>query len=568
MKRTIGIVAVVVALIAGAVGVGWLYFSLNPGAWDDFVAEMRGETTDSPAPRPVKRPDRRSGGLVASGTIEAEEVTVAAEMGGRIVAMLADEGDEVGAGDVLVKLDQTMLLAQREQAEAAVAQAQAALDAAQAQLALAKAGARAEEIAMAEGAVAGAGAGLDAAQAEHDAARGQLAAVEAELAAAQAQLSAADVAQANAEALVTAAQAGVDGAKAQLSAAQAELAAGQAQLRLAQAQRAYLEAGARPEEVAAAEANLRAAQATLDGARQAYDPVAWRPGIGVTPVGVAYRQAQAAVDAAQAQVNLLKAGATQEELAQAQATEEAAGAAVAAGQAAVELAQAGVDGAEAQLAQAEAGVEAASIQGTQAQVGVEAAQAAVTIAQAGVEAAQAGIDAAQAQLDQAQGSLDLLQAGARSQEIALLEANVAQAEALRSEAEAALKALDARLDRMRLAAPVGGIVLGRMGHAGELASPGAPLLTLTELDQVTLTVYVPEADLGQVSLGQGVEVTVDAYEDAFAGQVFHIASRAEFTPKNVQTQEERVHMVFAVKVRLENGDHRLKPGMPADAVFE
>ena len=104
MKRTIGILAVVVVLIAGAVGIGWVYFSLNPGAWDDFVAEMQGETTGSAAPRSVKRPARRSGGLVASGTVEAEEVTVAAEMGGRIIEVLADEGDEVAGGYVLVKL--------------------------------------------------------------------------------------------------------------------------------------------------------------------------------------------------------------------------------------------------------------------------------------------------------------------------------------------------------------------------------------------------------------------------------------------------------------------------------
>jgi HlyD family secretion protein len=118
-----------------------------------------------------------------------------------------------------------------------------------------------------------------------------------------------------------------------------------------------------------------------------------------------------------------------------------------------------------------------------------------------------------------------------------------------------------------LKAPSGGVILERLVHTGELAVPGAPLFTLADLDQVTLTVYVPEADLGRVSLGQDVEVTVDAYDQVFAGQVTHIASQAEFTPKNIQTQEERVHMVFAVKIRLDNPDQLLKPGMPADAVF-
>ena len=71
MKRKLGIIAVVVALIAGAAGIGWLYFRLNPAAWDNFVAEMQGETTSSAASRPVQRPARRSGALFASGTIPA-----------------------------------------------------------------------------------------------------------------------------------------------------------------------------------------------------------------------------------------------------------------------------------------------------------------------------------------------------------------------------------------------------------------------------------------------------------------------------------------------------------------
>jgi len=252
------------------------------------------------------------------------------------------------------------------------------------------------------------------------------------------------------------------------------------------------------------------------------------------------RVAQAAVSQAQAQLDKVKAGARSEE---------------------VDMAQAGVDAAEAQLAQAQAGVDAAQANVDTAQAGVEAAQAAVLIAQAGTKAAQA-------QLDQAQASLDLLEAGARREQISLLEANVAQAEAALAGAEAALKVLDAQLERMTLTAPVGGIVVERLVHVGELASPGGSLFTLANLDEVTLTVYVPETDLGQVSLGQTVEVTVDAYDDVFTGQVSHIAAQAEFTPKNVQTQEERVHTVFAVNIQLDNADHRLKPGMPADATFQ
>jgi multidrug resistance efflux pump len=119
-----------------------------------------------------------------------------------------------------------------------------------------------------------------------------------------------------------------------------------------------------------------------------------------------------------------------------------------------------------------------------------------------------------------------------------------------------------------LNAPISGLVLERPVHVGELARPGAPLLTLADLDEVTLTVYVPEDQIGKVQLRQPVSVTVDAYPDlGFPGNVVFIASEAEFTPKNVQTQEERVSMVFAVKVNVPNPEHRLKPGMPADAVI-
>ena len=150
----------------------------------------------------------------------------------------------------------------------------------------------------------------------------------------------------------------------------------------------------------------------------------------------------------------------------------------------------------------------------------------------------------------------------------MLEAQVSQAEAMLATAGAALKALDIELGRTQLLAPSGGVILERMVHEGELAVPGAALFTLADLDEVALTVYVPEAELGQVALGQEVEVNVDAYDELFPGQVSHIASEAEFTPKNVQTQEERVHMVFGVKIRLENPEHLLKPGMPADALFQ
>ena len=104
-----------------------------------------------------------------------------------------------------------------------------------------------------------------------------------------------------------------------------------------------------------------------------------------------------------------------------------------------------------------------------------------------------------------------MRAGATAEAIAALEAQRAQAQAALAAAVANLKALDIELERTNLVAPSAGVILQRLVHEGELAAPGAPLFTLADLDEVTLTVYVPEAELGRVALGQAADVVVDAY---------------------------------------------------------
>jgi multidrug resistance efflux pump len=179
-------------------------------------------------------------------------------------------------------------------------------------------------------------------------------------------------------------------------------------------------------------------------------------------------------------------------------------------------------------------------------------QSQVHLAQGGYDVAVAGVAAAAARLTE-------LEAGAREEEIAI-------AKALVSQAEAAVATIDAQIDKVILRAPIDGVVTSRSAHRGEAVTPGATVLTIANLDEVKLTVYVPEDKLALVFLGQDVAVEVDSFpERRFEGFVSHIAQQAEFTPKNVQTEEERVNMVFAVKIRLPNPDHLLKPGMPADA---
>jgi multidrug resistance efflux pump len=101
-----------------------------------------------------------------------------------------------------------------------------------------------------------------------------------------------------------------------------------------------------------------------------------------------------------------------------------------------------------------------------------------------------------------------------------------------------------------------------------VAAQGAALMRIADLDRLTLTVYVPETRLGGLQIGQDVEMWVDSFPDrTFGGEIVTIADQAEFTPRNVSTREERVNLVFAVEIAIDNAGYRLKPGMPADAAF-
>src|SRR5207249_8080309 len=103
---------------------------------------------------------------------------------------------------------------------------------------------------------------------------------------------------------------------------------------------------------------------------------------------------------------------------------------------------------------------------------------------------------------------------------------------------------------------------------GDLITPNAPVATLVEVDRLWVRIYVPEPELGYVQLEKPVSVYVDSFPgESFAGRIEHIASRGEFTPRNVQTREERNHQVFGVRVRLDNRAHKLRAGMAADVVI-
>lgn len=176
-----------------------------------------------------------------------------------------------------------------------------------------------------------------------------------------------------------------------------------------------------------------------------------------------------------------------------------------------------------------------------------------------LDKARMAFDVATSQHEQARQQLRILQTGTRREKIDVQRAQVAQA-------EAAIKPIDAALAQMVMHAPFSGIVTVRHREPGETVAPGAPVFTLMNPDDRWVRIYVPENRIGQLRLGAKAAISTDSFPGKiYAGEVVFIASAAEFTPKTVQTTEERVKLVYAVKVRVaSDAGLELKPGMPAD----
>jgi len=175
-----------------------------------------------------------------------------------------------------------------------------------------------------------------------------------------------------------------------------------------------------------------------------------------------------------------------------------------------------------------------------------------------MEAAKKAYDVAVSQHRRSIEGLSLVREGPRKEEIRAAEMRVQQV-------KAALQAAQVRLEDTVLYAPVDGDILKKYSEPGETVAAGMPVLKLGDIANPWIKVYVKEDRIGQVKLGQRAEVTTDSYpRKTYEGSVVYISSEAEFTPKNVQTQEERVKLVFGVKVKVTNVNDELKPGMPAD----
>ena len=298
-----------------------------------------------------------------------------------------------------------------------------------------------------------------------------------------------------------------------------------------------------------AQAALAAAQANLAKA----DAALAKLKTGATAEQL--RQAEAAAEAARQQYTMAVNGARAEEIA-------AAGALAAAARAQRDTAQREFARMEALFRQ-----EAVSkSQHDQARGALDAATAQFNAASEKEAMAVKGarseeIAMAKANADRAQAALDEVRTGARAEDIALAQAAHDAAAADVQRAEAALR-------EMTISAPMAGVVESLDIRPGDIIKPG-PIVRMVDPEDLELVVYLGASHLGQIALGKAVALTTDAYGDErFQGTIKYIAQQGEFTPRNLQTEEERVQQVFAVKLKLDSAGGRLRAGMSATAHFD
>ena len=258
-----------------------------------------------------------------------------------------------------------------------------------------------------------------------------------------------------------------------------------------------------------------------------------------TDVALARQRALAERDQAAAQLRLLQAGPRGEDVRQARAQVETADADAAAAAAEVESARADLTRFEALLA---------SNAGSRKQRDDAATRVAV---------AEARLRAARERGRAAAEALARVRAGARTEEVAAARARVAAT-------EAQIAALAENQADATLKSPVAGFVTAKLADAGEIVARGAPIVVVTDLDHAWANVYVDEPLVPRLKLGQTVALVTDAGQ-RIEGTITYISPKAEFTPRNVQTAEERTKLVYRIKVTADNRDGVLKPGMPVEA---
>jgi len=459
--------------------------------------------------------------LQASGTVEVVEVVVAIEVGGQIAEVPVEEGDTVRAGDVLIRFEDEMLSAQFRQTEAALQQAQASY-----RLIAAQPLAEQRQVA------------ISAAQLELLGARQAL----------QDLVDNADLARANAlQALEDAEHALEDLLDPDLQQAIAleAIALVQKAVDSAETRARNLKSTADQADIDAAAADVILLKDALDKAEDDFKPYADKPEDNLTRANYQARlaAAQQMYDAAVRRLNALEGTGSEVDIA---------------------VAEADLATAQAQLDQARRDYERVADGPSQADVAV--LEARVASARREYEKLQDGpapddLALAQARVQTAEANLALAQTDTIQQQLDLAQSQV-------EAAQAALGVIQTQLDKLVVTAPVDGVVLFRTVEPGEIVKPGATAMTIGLLDELTITVYIPEDRYGEIHLGEQASVTIDSFPgETFTATVVRIADQAEYTPRNVQTTEGRRTTVFAIELTVDDPGGRLKPGMPADVRF-
>ena len=508
--------------------------------------------------------------LLGSGIIEADEVRVSAKLGGRLSEVLVREGEEVKAGQVIARLEHEDLDAERQRAAAAVRTAEAALrdlergfrpeqiEAARARMAEAQAARRgAEEQLRTAGEAYRKVTDL---KQQLDEARARTRLAEARVAQARAQLDEAKrgPTQEEIETLRTAvaqADARAEGARTALRDAEemyAHQTAIEGPLIAAATEEAVLQstAGLARSEAARADGLAKAdaaTQQTLDRART--EQATSEARLAGATRGVADAQEQVALTRAQAQQ---MRDAARTGLDEALRARDAA-------KARLDVLLAGTR--EERVRLAEASLRASEAEADAAQDTLMNAQTAYQdrlLARQQRDTAATGLERSRAAERAAQAELSLLEAGQTKEAIEVARSRLA-------EAQGARQAVEVRQGYCEVVAPTSGTVTEVVLETGEMAGPGSAIVVLSDLRSMWLRAYLGFTAFGKVVKGQRLEIVTEAVPDrVFQGTVARLSDQAEFTPKDVQTPEQRVKQVYWVKVSVGDGEGLLKPGMPAD----
>jgi HlyD family secretion protein len=235
----------------------------------------------------------------------------------------------------------------------------------------------------------------------------------------------------------------------------------------------------------------------------------------------------------------------------------------------VAAAAAAVSGARAHLARAEAVLVRSRADYQRAQTlfdrGVVAGSA-LDEAEMAYHTSEADVDVADKALAQAQSNLALAQASRQTVDVKRQQVNALQQTRLAIVAQ--ISEAEANLAERKIVAPADGTILSRPVEVGDVVSPGSPVFVMVDMNRLYVKVYIPEPDIAKLKLGDPADVSVDAFPGrTFPARITKIYEQAEFTPKNVETQEERLKLVFGVELSFVQPDGLLKPGMPADGAI-